>query len=454
MGRFNCFQQFQRYIHDQISIDEYLKYINLNQKKYHSSFPLYSSDAEIFDFRPGRFNDEAVINQNEWKKIKELLSLLKEKHKVEFMFPSESLKYYNYKKEVKLECSEQPILVKKQDKYNINRWSLTGRDDLFLNTFCYNFFKKIENSNKENYWKKLCYYWSSDFRTHLTENRWEKLMFQIEKENILLKNTSFYPKISSMNLKEPSERYVELKNKNIKLILDSKKGNTIKELFFNKFDSKPILGTLNHGYFNQVEFAFDFFSGNSLIERLGSKKITDLGFVKMNYKNSDKIQTFVQDKDVVFETKLSIINDKIVCEKKIFLKRRNKELIHPYYFTLVPDSWDKNSLYFSSNNGGDIEKYYIKNSFNHSEKLSFQISSIHGLGNTEGNLIIGDKNKKLIFTNNNLKSSLIPKILYKEIDEKYLFRIIYSAQEIDDNFKENDNSQVISSEISIQLQTN
>ena len=100
------------------------------------------------------------------------------------MFPSESLKYYNYKKEVKLECSEQPILVKKQDKYNINRWSLTGRDDLFLNTFCYNFFKKIENSNKENYWKKLCYYWSSDFRTHLTENRWEKLMFQIEKENI------------------------------------------------------------------------------------------------------------------------------------------------------------------------------------------------------------------------------------------------------------------------------
>ena len=136
------------------------------------------------------------------------------------------------------------------------------------------------------------------------------------------------------------------------------------------------------------------------------------------------------------------------------MKRRNKELIHPYYFTLVPDSWDKNSLYFSSNNGGDIEKYYIKNSFNHSEKLSFQISSIHGLGNTEGNLIIGDKNKKLIFTNNNLKSSLIPKILYKEIDEKYLFRIIYSAQEIDDNFKENDNSQVISSEISIQLQTN
>ena len=133
-----------------------------------------------------------------------------------------------------------------------------------------------------------------------------------------------------------------------------------KELFFNKFDSKPILGTLNHGYFNQVEFAFDFFSGNSLIERLGSKKITDLGFVKMNYKNSDKIQTFVQDKDVVFETKLSIINDKIVCEKKIFLKRRNKELIHPYYFTLVPDSWDKNSLYFSSNNGGDIEKYILK----------------------------------------------------------------------------------------------
>ena len=53
------------------------------------------------------------------------------------------------------------------------------------------------------------------------------------KRKTFVKKHILYPKISSMNLKEPSERYVELKNKNIKLILDSKKGNTIKELFLN-----------------------------------------------------------------------------------------------------------------------------------------------------------------------------------------------------------------------------
>ena len=45
--------------------------------------------------------------------------------------------------------SKNPKIVKKQSKYNPTRWALTGKDDLKINTFCWNLYEKIKNKIKE-----------------------------------------------------------------------------------------------------------------------------------------------------------------------------------------------------------------------------------------------------------------------------------------------------------------
>ena len=74
------------------------------------------------------------------------------------------------KKTYKVTNAKNPIIVKKQSKYNINRWAVCGKDNLLLNTYCWRIFNYLKNnSKKQNLWKELCELWGSDFRTHTTK---------------------------------------------------------------------------------------------------------------------------------------------------------------------------------------------------------------------------------------------------------------------------------------------
>ena len=55
-----------------------------------------------------------------------------------------------------LESPEQPIPVKKQDKYNIVRWAVTGHNDLYINSLCHGICD-IYIRNTSSDWKELCY---------------------------------------------------------------------------------------------------------------------------------------------------------------------------------------------------------------------------------------------------------------------------------------------------------
>ena len=98
-----------------------------------------------------------------------------------------------------------------------------------------------------------------------------------------------------------------------------------------------------------------------------------------------------------------------------------------------------------------MESYKLKNSFSHSERHSYLISSIHGLGNTEGSLIIGDRYKSIKFEIDLSKSFLIPTIMFEKTHNSFLLRLSYSAQEIDETFRESANKQIIESEIKLTI---
>jgi hypothetical protein len=114
------------------------------------AFPLYGNDVEIFDFRPGRYMTETRIQQEgEWDRINKLYSTLELESDIEFILPSEVLKISNLPNSgnlLNLSSASQPIPVKKQDKYTVARWAVTGRDDLGINTRCWRLFTKITES--------------------------------------------------------------------------------------------------------------------------------------------------------------------------------------------------------------------------------------------------------------------------------------------------------------------
>ena len=181
-----AFQKFQRYAHGEYELAEYVKYIRSHASKDERYFPLYSNDVEIFDHRPGRYQTEKKINRNsEWMRIIDLYSHLNQQDWCKLVFPSiflNGLKKLNAGHELQLETPSQPIPVKKQEKYNINRWALTGSDDLGINTKCYQIYDSFiqeENDNSGD-WKELCYLWSSDFRTHITKKRWTEYLSRLD----------------------------------------------------------------------------------------------------------------------------------------------------------------------------------------------------------------------------------------------------------------------------------
>ncbi|HEY4515506.1 MAG TPA: glycoside hydrolase family 57 [Candidatus Paceibacterota bacterium] len=182
------FQKFQRVVHAEIDDQDYLDYVgNIITLARGGSFPVYVGDAEIFDFRPGRYHTEAPMGEHpEWQKIKNILITLRSIG-CTFILPSQVLKARDFTKAKRLDLctAEQPIPVKKQEKYTTIRWGLAGRDNLLINTLCYRLFAKLKHGkfkiSNEKY-KKLCYYWGSDFRTHIEEGRYKKFLVELNEQ--------------------------------------------------------------------------------------------------------------------------------------------------------------------------------------------------------------------------------------------------------------------------------
>ena len=158
-----AFQKFQRYAQGEMDLENYIEYLqshcNKEEMRY---FPIYANDAEIFDFRPNRYSTETEIGEEgEWNRVAELFNNIKQINSFKLIRPLEvllGLRSKNAGNELRLESPEQPIPVKKQEKYNINRWALTGRNDLNINTICYKIYNAFlkDNPDRED-WKELCY---------------------------------------------------------------------------------------------------------------------------------------------------------------------------------------------------------------------------------------------------------------------------------------------------------
>jgi len=452
-----AFQKFQRCAHGEMPLKEYFFYLKSHDSFDKRYFPLYANDVEIFNFRPGRYETEADLKHNEWKRISILLCVLKNKG-FGFVFLKDVLKDKQNNR-ISLESSQQPIPVKKQEKYNINRWALTGRGDLEINTNIFRLFKAFQSGlpTKED-WKRLLYFSSSDFRTHITQKRWNS--FKKEMGGFLKKWDAkpvwiSYSKKNKVyfNIKE-NLFFLTVKTEDLKCTFNKKKGCTAKNIVFKEKSRKPLIGTLSHGYYDDISLGADFFSFHSIVEKPGEHKLTSLCDTECSLSIDDNkivIESRCLDREAEFLKIYEIFENALKIYIRIALPRRDFAIIHPLNITFNPEAFDRNSLFFETHNGHKLpERFELKDQpVVHSQSLSVLISAKHGLGATGGSVTIGDRNKQLTFLHNQTVSALIPSIFFLPIDDTYFLRLQYSAQEMDETFKPDELEQIIECEFLI-----
>jgi len=464
-----AFQKFQRYAQGEIDLEEYLRYLkshyNNEENRY---FPLYANDVEVFDFRPNRYDTEVKIDkQREWQRVRDVFSRINKIDYFKLISSSEILRGLddrNAGNKLRLESPEQPIPVKKQEKYNIYRWALTGRDDLYINTVCYKIYNAFlkGNPNKED-WKELCYLWQSDFRTHITDKRWGKYLERLDnfKERWNIHSEIKCKSGSQKKIKIPDNNkkfllnedriFLYIETKFIRLSLNKIKGLTISELRFKNIHKEPLVGTLPHGYYDEISLGADFYSGHAIIEKPGEHRITDLLKSEPEVLSDGVviiIRSSISDKNIQFnrEYRISLEDQVLEIVSDIRVPGRELAIIHPMNITFIPTSFNRASLFYAAHNGGGkIEKFkIIGDVIEHGRSLSSLISAKHGLGATEGLVIIGDKEKQVCIWHDPAKSALIPTIKYQLTENnQYFLRLQYSAQELDETFKRDEQELVL-----------
>ncbi len=119
-----AFQKLQALVHRDIEIDAYMDYVRGQQGAERRALCVYASDAEIFDFRPGRYKTEEKISGGEWTRLEEAFAELA--NEFALVAPSDVLALAPQGEPLRLETAAMPVPVKKQRKYNLARWAVTG----------------------------------------------------------------------------------------------------------------------------------------------------------------------------------------------------------------------------------------------------------------------------------------------------------------------------------------
>ena len=193
-----------------------------------------------------------------------------------------------------------PTVVKKQPKYNINRWALCGRDNLYTNTLCWRFYEalKKKKNKSEKYCLKLCDYWSSDLRTHTTKKKWNDFVSDINFNIKKLKVKNSFSKLNLNKFKKIRKldkyikcdnNYIIFFNKYFEIKFNLKKGLTLDSFVDRTVSNKSLFGTIYQGQLNELDS--DYFSGHfDLISKNDLSKITDLSII------NDKVDIYKNDK--------------------------------------------------------------------------------------------------------------------------------------------------------------
>jgi hypothetical protein len=457
------FQKVQRYVHGEMELDEYLAYVMAHQGQAVRAFPLYGNDVEVFDFRPGRYMTEAPLHAfGEWQRIDAMYAALLAQPGLEMVPPSAVLKLMDQPgagNRLHLETAAHPVPVKKQDKYNLLRWAVTGRDDLGINTQCWRIFEAMQRSEAvtEADWAELCYLWSSDFRTHITASRWadyrERLAASAERWQaqlpvlpatdavVAVDEGELDPATSGMTVTRTG-RFLEVKGSRFHVRLNCLRGLALDAWTDLQVGEKPLCGTVHHGYYDDIQWAADYYSGHLVFESPGRAKVTDL----------NAVEPMVTHDQSGVTVRASIKTPLGLVEKSWHVDEARGRLSLRYrlhwsdvgmgslrlgYVTLNPDAFDPSSLRYEAHNGGrDLETFSLSGAnFDHGAPVSFLISTNQAIGMTKGLLKVGDAHAAIQLETAKSAAAAVALVMCRQVAGSYLCRLGFTLKELDDTSK-------------------
>jgi hypothetical protein len=354
----------------------------------------------------------------------------------------------------KLSTISYPIPVKKQAKYNIGRWALTGRDDLWLNTRCHELGQYLlkQNITDSFVWQQLCELWASDLRTHITDERWTKAIEMLDSLNSHLvaptKSLEVIPevKISPEQqlpmgvsiVKDGEEIFWTVNTPFLKLIFNVRRGFTLHSLAFSSQEFEPILGSISQGYFDSIELGADFYSGGVLIEVPGERRrLTDLDWAEP--------EVCSDSQDLIFTVRLpfwgghllkiitiSLVEERLSFRYEFENVQRPLGIVRVGLLTFMPEGWF-GAILIQTHQGGGLESFLIDRDFDYGKPASTMVSSSVGLGMTEGIInFLDERGLRLTLVANPALCAAVPMLMHKKSAPTHLTRIAFSLCELDD----------------------
>jgi hypothetical protein len=456
-----AFQQFQRYAHDESSLDEYVAYLAGHAAAGPRALAMYGNDIEVFDFRPGRYRTEEVVAESgEWARIERLYTALSGDARFALIRPSEALALRGQPQAshaLHLESAEDPTPVKKQRKYNITRWAVTGRDDLGINTACWRRYEAIaaDAGATEAQWRDLCELWSSDYRTHITDARWagyQKRLAGVAQPTPVARAFQARvggvdrgperPALHPVRADDPAVTrdgpLLTLKTAGVTLVLNCRRGLTIHALAFNALGSDPLCGTLKHGFYDDIHWGADFYTGMTVMESPGRPKFTDLNRVEADVRRDAGGDLIVEgavptDMGRIVKT-IRVSPDGVDLTYRLEWQEVPVGSLRLGDITLHPHAFDRSTLLYRCANGGVRPETFELDgrSVGHGDNVSFLVSASHAIGITDGVVELGDRARTLRIEVDKASAALVGMITYQPVRDSYFCRLSFSAAEVDE----------------------
>ncbi|HET7086188.1 MAG TPA: hypothetical protein VFI23_15540 [Rhizomicrobium sp.] len=451
-----AFQQMQRFVYDDIRLEAYARFVRARRAFSTRALCLYASDAEIFDFRPGRFRTEAKLAEtSEWEKIDEALSAVTAAGGINLIGPSHVLKLIDREgggNLLQLESATCPVPVKKQRKYNLARWAVTGRDNIAVNAACERIHRGMlerpEGDCPDADWKELCYLWASDFRTHLTDKRWEAFRARLARMEEKYAAPAA-PAVAIPPVEPAAERHLNIETPTISARLDRRRGLAVERLRFDG-NEHAIIGGIAHGTFEEIGLQADWYTGDCVFEAPGEPKITDLEWCEARIQKLEDggalVHASIDTPKGVIEKQMRFSGSERRIDFDITFHWQDwgKGVLRLGHFTLLPAAFSVDRLKLSTTNGGGKETFSLAGkTIDHGGPVSFLVSSSHGLGMTEGWVEIGDDRTRLRIEVDRSTAPLLGMLTHRPAKRSdgsagLFCQLQLSAMELDDTRKPSD----------------
>lgn len=455
-----AFQKFQRYAHGEMEQEEYMGYLKSHLASTPRLFSLYGNDAEIFDFRPGRFATEPPLGTgSEWDRIEALLRRIKADPDFRFVRPSQALDWLDREgagQRIRLESAARPVPVKKQPKYNLARWTVTGPDDLWANTTCHRALSFLLRRRipRPADCRELLTLWGSDYRTHLTDARRRDFVHRLTHFATRLEREARIPipppgsDIQPLDPASPPPgvrihregRYLDVETPALLLRFQTARGLALDQL---RLPGSPtwLVGTVRHGYYDDIAWAADYYSGHLVFEAPGEPKITDLAPAVPAFSwHPDEEAVWVE---ACMPTRLG----PVFKRWKVFRNRPRVELHYRLnwssfplgslrlgYVTLNPAAFFRDDLYYRTSTGGESPDTFLLGDerVEQGRAVSFLVSSQEGFTPTDGVVEIGDGRLRLRVEAPPTEAALLALVTCLPVRPSYFFRLCFSAREMDE----------------------